>query len=254
MNQALTVDHAARRLQWDACLNARDLGGYRTRDGSLTRWRSVLRADNLCRLTEVGQAALEAYGVRTVVDLRTASELRIDPHPYAELAGTVAYLHRSLLDEADKPAMKAIDRAESMDSMYAIILDCSRANIAKVMQAIAEAPDGGVLFHCHAGKDRTGLVAAMLLALADVPDATIVEDYALSQTYLQPVYDAALAAVSAPAEREQLAWQMGTRPETMQATLAHLDKEYGGVEAYLRGSGVSDARIEQLRARLRTEA
>lgn len=72
-----------RRLAWDACYNVRDLGGYETTDGRRIRRGQFLRADDLCRLSAQGRAALVAYGVRTVVDLRSPSELARAPHPFA---------------------------------------------------------------------------------------------------------------------------------------------------------------------------
>jgi protein-tyrosine phosphatase len=72
-----------RRLSWDACFNVRDLGGHPIVDGGQTRWRAVVRADTLCRLSETGRAALVDYGVRTVIDLRSARELEAVPHPFA---------------------------------------------------------------------------------------------------------------------------------------------------------------------------
>src|SRR4051812_3403516 len=96
-------DPAARDLTWADCYNARDLGGYPTADRRTTRWQALIRADNLVRLTPAGQAALRAYGVRTILDLRLAYELEIDPNPFAATSGPPGeprYVNRPLHDAA----------------------------------------------------------------------------------------------------------------------------------------------------------
>ena len=191
----------ARRLHWDACYNARDLGGYATADGGRTRWGAFVRADNLSRLTPAGQSALIAYGVRTVIDLRRADELTIDLNPFATPSDDPrrpAYLNLPLGLHADREGILAVQAAgegddASMLELFRLVLDHYWRGIAGVMNAIAAAPEGAVLFHCHAGKDRTGMIAALLLALAGVPNATIAEDYALSQVCLQPIFDQRLS-------------------------------------------------------------
>ena len=190
-----------RLLAWEACYNARDLGGYATVGGGRTRWGAFVRADNLRRLRSSGRAALLDYGVRTVIDLRRADELEIDPNPFAEQSGDARwprYLNLPFGLGADRAAVAAVVAAgagpdASMDALFRLVLDQYWRGIAGVMTAIAAAPDGAVLFHCHAGKDRTGLIAALLLALAGVPAPTIAEDYALSQEYLRPMFDARLS-------------------------------------------------------------
>ena len=246
----------ARRLFWDACYNVRDLGGYPTSDGTQTRWRSLVRADTMCRLTADGRAALLDYGVRTVIDLRRSDELRLDPNPFATprgQTGLVTYLNLPLgagasIDE--RAAVKAVSET-TLAGLFCAVLDNYWRGIAASLAAIASAPEGAVLFHCHAGKDRTGLVAALLLALAGVPYPTIAEDYALSSICLQPIYDEQLRQEPEPARREQMAAWMATAPETMLAILAHLDAMHGGAEAYLLASGVSGENLERIRRRLR---
>jgi protein tyrosine/serine phosphatase len=246
----------ARRLAWDACYNVRDLGGYPTGDGGRTRWRAVLRADNLCRLTPAGREALVAYGVRTIIDLRNPRELAIDPHPFGGvdlIDGRPAYLHLPLEDETDADARALIDAAETVPAIYHVLLDRNQARIGAIVEAIAAAPDGPVLIHCHAGKDRTGLMSALLLTLAGASHQIIAEDYALSDEYLQPLYDDWRASFDDPAEWERVARRWSTPVENMLAVLAGLETRHGGALAFLRASGVSDWSIERIRARLREE-
>jgi protein-tyrosine phosphatase len=248
-----------RRLHWDACYNVRDLGGYATAEGGRTRWGAFVRADNLSRLTPAGQSALIEYGVRTVIDLRRAGELTIDRNPFAVASGDPrrpAYLNLPLGLGAERAGILAVQTAEegddaSLSAIFRQVLNHYWRGIAGVMNTIAAAPAGAVLFHCHAGKDRTGLVAALLLALAGVPHATIAEDYALSQVCLQPIFDQRLAQEPDLAKRERMARMIGAVPETMFGVLAHLDARHGGAERYLRVAGVPEADVERLRLRIR---
>jgi protein-tyrosine phosphatase len=244
-----------RHLAWDACRNVRDLGGYETGDGGRTRWRALLRADNLCRLTPQGQAALIAYGVRTIVDVRNPSERAEAPHPFAQevaRAGGLAYLALPLLDEEDADGRAQLNALRSLPTEYCLILERYKARMAAILTAIAQAPDGGVLVHCHAGQDRTGLVVALLLAIAGVPHATIAADYAASADYLQPLYAELLAAgPQDPITKQELAARLTAQAETMLAVLSYLDAQYGGVHAYLRAAGVGEQEIERIRNRLR---
>jgi protein-tyrosine phosphatase len=218
-----------RLLRWPSCLNVRDLGGYETADGGTTRWRAFVRADTLSGLTDRGRAALEAYGIRTIIDLRILVEVRDDPSPYAA-HDTIAF-HNHPLDPNDRDVSKATSayRGTGLSTMVAVnaaLLDVSRAQVAAIMRTIAHAPEGGVLFHCHAGRDRTGLVAALLLGLAGVPPEAIVEDYAHS-------YNAVAS--------------------TMATTLTHIDATYGSVEGYLRAIDLTEPEIALLRRRLRDD-
>src|SRR5690348_5629295 len=122
-------------LAWEACYNARDLGGYPTSRGGQTRPGRLIRADNLCRLTPAGQAALRAYGVRTIIDLRLAYELTIDPSPFAA-PGQPAdprYLNLPLHEEGTDAAMEA---ADSKHAGYIILLEQSKPQVAAVIAAV----------------------------------------------------------------------------------------------------------------------
>lgn len=238
-----------RRLVWEACYNARDLGGYPTAYGTETRWGTIIRADTLSRLTEAGRAALVAYGVRTVLDLRGPQELAVDPNPFAQSGvHSVAYVHLPFIDPAAGPAPACTTLADD----YIHMLTRFQARVAIIMTAIAQAPAGGVVVHCASGKDRTGLVAALLLELAGVPRETVCADYALSAEYLRPFYDAWLASEPAQrAERERRLMRNAPRMEVMQETLLHIDERHGGVEAYLRAGGMTADDTMRLRERLR---
>lgn len=175
-------DH--RQLDWDGCLNVRDLGGLPTKDGHRTRAGSVVRADNLDRLTDEGWSALYAHGVRTVVDLRNEEEHRpLLPRPEG------VELVRVPLDELAGPDWWA--RYGTLDGTplsFRPYLDHCPQAIAAVVTAVGGARPGGVVVHCGAGRDRTGLASLVLLALAGVTTEAIVADYLLSSNNLRPLW------------------------------------------------------------------
>jgi protein tyrosine/serine phosphatase len=248
--------HPVRILTWEACHNARDTGGYPTHSGRQTRWRTLVRADNLHKLTPAGQKALRDYGVRTVIDLRLAHEVEQQPNPFAaqqNLPDIPIYLNLPLHDPA---AHAAMDVAPSMMHEYIVILEQSKPLIAGVIQAAAASMvDGAVAVHCHGGKDRTGIVVALLLSIAGVPRETIIEDYSLSEAQLEPLHAAWLEeqriAQGHPIDRPR--W-MHSSPETMRGVLEFLDREYGGPEGYLEAVGVPQSSFTQIRNHLTASA
>ena len=237
-----------RRLAWEGCLNARDLGGYPTVDGRETRWGAVVRSDSPAALTEAGRAALAGSGVRAIVDLRLADEIARDPNPFAEPGDHgIAYTNVSVID----PAAGFPPDTYTLGQNYLWMLDRFSGFVAEVMAAVADAPEGGVLIHCAAGKDRTGLVSALLLGLVEVPDETIAADYAMTAELLRPRDEEWLEnGPGERAEREAMLARFAPTAEVMLEVLQGLTERYGGVEGYLLQAGVSPADLDRLRDRL----
>lgn len=231
-------------------MNARDLGGYPTADSSATRWGAVVRSDNLAQLTEAGQQALLDHGIRSIVDLRMPDELDTHPNPFAVPAGHgVAYTNVSFIDPASAPSGTFTSLADE----YVDMLSRFPKEVATIVTSIARAPEGGILIHCHAGKDRTGLTSAFLLELAGVPRDVIADDYALTSVTLHASDQEWLEnGPGERAEREKQYELYRARPEVMLEVLNQIDARYGGVRAYLQKAGVSDEDIERVRARLRS--
>jgi protein-tyrosine phosphatase len=237
-----------RLLDWEGGLNARDLGGYATEDGRETRWGAVVRSAALGTLTEAGRAALADYGVRSIVDLRLPDELEREPNPFAEPGDHgIGYTNVSFIDPAAAPP----DQVSTLAEDYLGMLDRFAGQVAQVMAAVARAPDGGVLVHCAAGKDRTGLISALLLGLVGVPEGTIADDYALTAELLRPRDREWLEnGPGDRAEREALLARFAPTAQVMLEVLDGLGRRYGGVERYLLAAGVSPADLERLRDRL----
>ncbi len=233
-----------RALTFPNLLNVRDLGGCLTRTGELTRWRSLLRADDLEQLAPAGVKALLAYGVRTVIDLRWPAEAEAHPSVFQVDPGDVQYIHISLLG-ASEAEWRSFRPRVSKEKWNCILLDYAQPGIRQVMEAIAQAPTEGLLFHCLAGKDRTGLIAALLLALAEVELREIVDDYTVSTENLREAY-----FVTNAADREAALEGLKCPPEQIYNMVAYLTDHYGGASGYLREIGLSEDEIRRVRERL----
>jgi protein-tyrosine phosphatase len=225
-------------------LNLRDLGGHPTRDGARTRSRSLLRADDLVQLTDAGMQALADYGVRTVVDLRWPGEVAAKPHPVAGHA-SVRYHNISLL-ASDETQWISLTGECTKEMWKCLVLEHTRPQLKEVLDVIADAAEEPLVFHCVAGKDRTGLIAALLLALADVEPDAIAADYAASTSQLADAYFVRYTSL----QRAEVLEALRCPEEGVHNMLAYL-AQYGGAAGYLRAIGLSDARIARLRGRLR---
>jgi protein-tyrosine phosphatase len=243
-----------RTLAWDGCLNVRDLGGHPTENGGETRFGRVVRADSVRQLTDAGWAAAVAYGVRTAVDLRFREEL--DDDPPGELP--IAVVHLSLFGEPDEERWRELDAhaAELGDSakatayVYLETLEEHRPRFAAAIAAVTDAEPGGVLVHCAGGKDRTGLVSALLLRLAGVAPEAVAADYALSEGFLAPRHEEWLAGAADDEERARIRRISATPAEAMLAVLGELEGRYGSAAGYLRTAGADDLVLERARSRL----
>jgi protein-tyrosine phosphatase len=223
-----------RHLDWDSCRNVRDLGGLPTAGGGRIRRGALVRADSLARLTARGWAALEAYGVRTVVDLRNDDEVGADDAPRPAGLTTIRFPLDGLEDTEFWDAW--MHRPEfGTAHYYGPWLERFPERAGRVLAAIAHAQPGGVAVHCVGGRDRTGLVTMLVLAFAGVPPELAAEDYALSD------------------ERIPLSPQLATFHEQLGATPAEV---FAGVlagfeaEAYLRRAGLGEGDLAALRARI----
>jgi len=235
-----------RHLPVKGTFNIRDLGGYAASGGE-TRWRRLLRADALHRLDAQGVDELLDAGVTTVIDLRHADELAHQPNPFAT-HDAVAYHNISLLDGL---APSLMDEGDVLLELYKLALVQRQAALAQVLRIIADAPSGTVLFHCTAGKDRTGIVSALLLGVAGVDATQIVEDYALTAQLIAPmVQDLVAGAVARGADPAGFQRLLASEPATMVATLGFIEAEYGSLASYLDRIGLDDATVARLRNRL----
>jgi protein-tyrosine phosphatase len=214
--------------------NTRTLGGYPAGAGRVTSSR-LLRGDCFMPLSAPDRRHLLALGIDTVVDLREDGERGGVPSGLCGILRVRCY-HIPLLP-AGRGDSSAFPPDFTLGELYVEILDRSKTAVALVFRRIAlkaSAPDGRLLFHCSAGKDRTGVIAALLLALAEVDEELIVRDYSETDANLLPVLDRLRASSSASAETFLHAGR-----ENMEQMLRHLRGTYGGAAAYLSAAGLS---------------
>lgn len=241
-------------LAWEGCVNVRDLGGLPTEAGGSTRLGEVVRSDNVRKLTDAGWRALAAHGVTRIVDLRWPEELAED----APRDVDVEVVHVSVLGERFDPEYVAEldahlhsvdDAAEHYVWSYLDFLERGRERFGRALAAIADA-EGTVVVHCAGGKDRTGLVSALLLRLAGVAPATIAADYARSGPNLAESTRAWIEAAPDERERRKRELLAPTPAEAMERVLAELERRYGDVASYLRAAGLDAAHVARLKDRL----
>jgi len=226
--------------------NARDLGGLPLRRGGTTAFRRVVRADAPLRHDEGDAIALAGLGLTTVVDLRDPDELAREPNALAGLPG-VDVVHVDLW-EAVRPAPPT--DPWDLTAWYRAALDRGAPAFARALTTIADAP-GAALVHCTVGKDRTGLVVALILELAGVPRATVLADYALTHDRIEPVRTRLVAqAVARGVRREDFVRVLGATPDILAGALHHLDAHHGGADAYVARAGVEPVARERLVAKL----
>ena len=247
----------SRTITWDGCVNVRDLGGIPTEDGAVTRFGSVIRSDNLGGLTRDGWRALADHGVSRIVDLRWPEERAEDPPRDVDMD----VVHVSVLGPSihDDPAFTASLHAhlDSVDDIadhyawsYVEFLERNRSSFGAALAAVADA-EGPVVFHCMGGKDRTGLLAALILRLAGVSAEVASDDYALSGDNLAPTR-APWVELATDAEDRARRLKLGATPAAaMRRVIEEMERRYGGVEGYAEAAGVAPDQIERLRARLR---
>ncbi|MGC7093231.1 tyrosine-protein phosphatase [Amycolatopsis lurida] len=226
-----------RELQWDGCLNVRDLGGLgRIRPGAL------VRMEQPTRLSEAGWAAAWGYGVRTVVDLRNAEEC--EPDWVGRPVGMTVV--RAPLDPLGTPFYEHWVKVDGLSSPlhYPGLLAEHPGLVIAAVRTIARAEPGCVVFHCAGGKDRTGLLALVLLALAGAEPDEIIADYLLTYERIKPRYDEMGARDQLAAVRELVASHATTVEASLTATIGSL-----AMPGFLLDNGLSEADLTALQAR-----
>ena len=205
----------------------------------------VIRSDNISSLNPTGVQAMWEYGVNTVIDLRSESEVAKFPSPFAAPDYGPRYLNLPVIDDAFASKM---GDSLGMGERYRLMVDHRQEALAKIFGAIARLDGPGVV-HCYAGKDRTGLVAAMLLSVAGADQNAIAADYAETDVHLAQRYAEWLAA--APPERvESMRDELRCPPEWMLGALNHIQQRWGGVDSYLEAAGMEPAEIARLQTKL----
>jgi protein-tyrosine phosphatase len=245
-----------RHIDLETCFNFRDLGGYRTVDGRTVRWRHLYRADGIYRLSEADLDIVNALGVATVIDLRTVDEVNERGRFTPGTEGPANWHHLPVFDVM--PDWSVFDDepdAGFVVRRYREMLVSGNEQFAEALRIVADPRSQPAVFHCAAGKDRTGILAALVLSLLGVPDGDVVADYALSTTAIARMIEWVTATDPEGAAR----WgqsvppiMLTADPPTMEALLAGLRSDFGSIEAFVESLGVARATIDSLRESLLT--
>jgi protein-tyrosine phosphatase len=248
------MEPTERLIPLDGAFNFRDLGGYPVEGGRVTRWGRLFRSDTLHELSAADVATLRSLGLATVIDLRTARELArtgrgpLGPEP-------VRYHHLSVIGEgaareADGEAMAA-PGGDDLSERYLWYLDVGREALAEALVLLGDGDNYPLVFHCAAGKDRTGVLAALVLDIVGVDPSEIVADYLITEGRMElilgryrsdPAFAARMAAV--PTAR------FSVEAATMERFLAAVYGRFGGSEAWALEAGVPAESIERMRSLL----
>ncbi|MFV0414165.1 MAG: tyrosine-protein phosphatase [Oscillospiraceae bacterium] len=232
-----------RRLALQGSPNTRDLGGYPCA-GGITRWGVFLRSATPGFLTGQDIETLRAYGVTTAVDLRSNEEKTREPSQLLNRPGFTVY-GVPLLDQMNSSYFEG-DLPGSMSGLYISLLENNSHDLVQIFEHLAGAA-GACLFNCTAGKDRTGVVAMLLLHLAGVPNADIEADYTVTEVYMREVF---VQRTGTLADQEIPDYIFRSLPESMRRVLRHLEENYGSAEAYLIKAGLAGETIARLRKKL----
>ena len=205
----------------------------------------VIRSDNVSSLNEAGVQAMWEYGVNTLIDLRTETEVAKFPSPFAAPDYGPRYLNLPVIDD---PFMARVNDTDGIPERYRLMVDHRQQAFGRIFSALGRI-EGPTVVHCYAGKDRTGLVAAMLLSLAGVDEAAIAADYAETDIHLAERYAEWLASAS-PERMASMRDELRCEPEWMVGVLEHIGQTWGGVEGYLAAAGMRQSDIEMLQVKL----
>jgi protein-tyrosine phosphatase len=252
--------HPQRIVTLDGGINFRDLGGYPTHDGRQVRWGRVYRSGSFARLTPSDLATIARLDIKLICDLRSPEEIRRAPESLPNIAqeemsleaddGVLVRVRALLFNRRKLGAL--LTRA-----YIEVMLRRNGAIFNRIFRRLAAEDNLPLLIRCTAGKDRTGLSAALLLLALGVGEETVIADYSLSNLYFSDFQAFAAAAIKPLGimglSVDDMQPLLVADPNTLEATLTHLRGEYGSVEAYLRDvAGVDDETLAQVRANLLT--
>jgi len=232
------------RLPLKSLYNTRELGGYFTNENKMTQYKRFLRSDAFSSIDDGDKEYLLDYGVRVVIDLRDTFETKKKPNAFENETG-VAYYNIQLRGDEDVVADPSnID----MQLMYYDLIDNSK-NMGLIFKTMAKDADKGIIaFHCTAGKDRAGLVAAILFMLAGVDKRDIIANYQVSHTYIAPIIgDLFRIYPNYPMH------VMQSNPEWISNAVDHITDGYGGIKEYLISRGVTIEEIERIKHKMTDE-
>ena len=241
--------HAHRWVELEGPSNFRDLGGLPTADGGHIRTGVLFRSDSLALLSAVDVEHISGgLGLRRVVDLRSAPE--IGRHGQADLAAVgIEIVHAPIVDETRGEQRDIEDPARlTLDRIYLLMLDRFRARFGAAVTALADPEHQPAVFHCAAGKDRTGLIGALILDTCGVDRALVIDDFLLTNGRMDTMIDRHRAHADARAKEPEIEVQtLFPTFENIALTMQGIDEAWGSSADYLAGAGLGGDGVERLR-------
>jgi protein tyrosine/serine phosphatase len=217
--------------------NFRDLGGYPTVDGRMTRWGQLFRSDTLHELTETDLEVLREVGLASIIDLRSGAEVaRMGRGPLAD--EPVRYLHLSVIGAGGSEAAPS-DAQENLVQRYLWYLEVGREALVDALAMVGEQTSYPLVFHCAAGKDRTGVLAALVLDIVGVERNVIVEDYVLTASRMDLILSRVQRGPDAEARIAEIPqFLLRAEASTMETFLDSLRDRFGGARGWALAAGV----------------
>ena len=250
------IFHPKRYLNLDGSYNIRDIGGYSNPNGQQTKWNRFYRSGTMHQLTSKSQDKILESGIRTIIDLRTPKETKSTPNVFAN-SSELQFNHIDMIGDADSPEANApsepaaviLEGPEKIMVSYTSILENSKSQIHDILTLISDPTALPLIYHCQGGKDRTGLVTAMILGIVGVSTHVIADDYALTAHYLLDRYFKEFAK---PDESStNFTWRNYQEkycpPKVMSLVLDYMNSSYGSVEGYIKSTGITDSKIQLIR-------
>lgn len=227
-------------LPMENAFNVRELGGYAARKGSVTKYHEFLRTENLTEITEEDQEFLLHYGLKAAIDLRGREETLIYPNPFRDHP-EVKYINLPFITESVLDMRQVKEKGFRPEEFYINLVEY-KEKVLEIFHFILDNLDGCILFHCQAGKDRTGILAMLLLGLCGVSKEDILANYQVSHTYLKDhvelhIHDGL----------EELEY---SRPEWLEAAYDHVLDKYGTFRAYFLAVGLTKKEIRKIRQKM----
>ena len=228
------------RLPMERAYNVRELGGYAAKKGSVTKYHQFLRSENLTDITEKDKEFLLEYGLRAVIDLRGREESLIYPNPFRD-HNLIRYINLPFITE-EVLDLRAVQEVGFRPEIFYVNLVEYKEMVYQLFQFILENINGCILFHCQAGKDRTGILAMLLLGICGVSKEDIIANYQVTHTYLKEHVELRIED-----GLEELEF---SKPEWIEAAYEHIIEVYGSFRLYLMACGLSKKEIKRLQRKL----
>lgn len=240
---------ASRPLPLEGSDNTRDLGGYPIEGGWKTASHRLIRSDSLAELTDDDIKKLREYGVGCCIDFRTPDMCQRCPSALENVGG-IAYYNIPIDDHMVHGDQNAFDRYEDMGDLYIEILEQNRQELRTALLLILQHSDQATIYHCTAGKDRTGVLSMLLLELAGVPEDVILADYQVTEYYMASKF-ARMREILLQNRLSLPEYCFSSSSDQLKKAMSYLHMQYGTVEEYVRDIGMTDRECKRLALLLR---